>query len=170
MAIKNKETKEDVTKFLDEFLLTGSEKDFAHDALNKFLDRVRKNIDENDFNASGNLRQSLSVLPTRREGDRIICTITIEDYWKDLEEGTKPKGFNKANFKALQPKILEWIKNKESLSTIANTEWRKRAFSYLITRSILKKGTIKRFGYKGKPFLTSEIPKLEKDIIKEFEP
>lgn len=174
MAIKNRDTKSDVTKELDE-LLNSVSQDFTQDdnlaiAVNKFLDRVRKNIKEYDLYASGRLYQSLKpVEPFKKKGNITVVEIEAEDYYKDLEEGTKPKGFTKENFKALQPQILEWIKYKETLSSIANTEWRRRAFSYLITRSILRKGTIKRFGYKGKRFLSGEIPQLEKDIIKAVE-
>ena len=35
--------------------------------------------------------------------------------------------------------------------------------------NILKKGTIKRFGYKGKRFMTDEIPYLEEQLTKGFE-
>lgn len=160
--------KDEASKELDKFINNLQGKKEFTDSMNQFLDRVRKNIDEYDFNASGNLRQSLKVLPQKQNPKGVTVRIEIEDYWQDLETGTKPKGFNKENVKKLQPKILQWIRDKESLSSIATTEWRKRAFSFLITRSILKKGTIKRFGYKGKPFLTQEIPQLEKDINNEI--
>jgi hypothetical protein len=42
--------------------------------------------------------------------------------------------------------------------------------SYAIATNILKNGTIKRFGYKGKKFLTIEIPQLEKDIANDYQP
>lgn len=173
MAIKNKETKKAVNKELDDFLNNVTqefaENDKLTDLINDFVKKVKKNLIDNDLYASGKLYQSIAPLPFIKRGDITTIKIEAEDYYKDVEDGTKPKGFSKENFKALQPKILEWINAKDSLSAIANTAWRKRAFSYLITRSILRKGTIKRFGYKGKRFLTDEIPTLEKDLIKLFE-
>lgn len=174
MAIKNIKTKEDVTDAFDVFIKNVNF-EFANDdklvkVVNEFLEKVKNNLKENDLIASGRLYQSLKpALPFKQRKKSVVVEIIAEDYWKDIEEGTKPKGFSAANFKKLQPQILEWIQNKESLSAIANTEWRKRAFSYLITRSILRKGTIKRFGYKGKKFLTDELPELEKNIIKFYE-
>jgi len=90
------------------------------------------------------------------------------DYWEDLENGTKPKGYTKENRKQLQPRILAWINTKDSLLAIANDEKEKKSLSYAIATNILKNGTIKRFNYRGKKFLTDELPQLEKDFIEEF--
>ena len=142
--------------------------DALNDSINKFIKRVKNNVNKFDFVASGNLYQSIKALPTKKRDGLLTARVEIADYWEDLEKGTNPKGFTKENFKNLQPRILQWIRDKESLSAIATTDWRRRAFSYLITRSILRKGTIKRFGYKGKPFLSMELPQLEKDFEVEF--
>ncbi len=140
------------------------------DPVNKFLDRVKKNLQEFGFVASGNMFQSLKALPSTKKGKNISAVnIEAEDYWEDLENGTKPKGYSKEERKKLQPKILEWIKYKPSLQELAGSAEKQRSLSYAIATNILKKGTIKRFGYKGKPFLTMEIPQLKEDIIKQWQ-
>lgn len=161
---------DEISKELDSLIEKAEGKIEFNDSLNKFLDRVRDNLEKFGFNASMRMSQSLKVLPTRKESNKIIASIELEDYWEDLEKGTSAKGFTKEKRNKLQPRILDWINSKEQLQTIANTKEEKRSLSYAIATNILKKGTIKRFGYKGKPFLTSEVPQLEKDIIKEFEP
>lgn len=159
---------------LDNFLadvegkLSG-EQDIYSEKVNDFLKRVKNNLEKYKFNASENLSQSLRALPIKRNQNIVTVSIEIEDYWEDLEKGTQPKGYSKENRKKLQPKILEWISYKPELQSIAGDKKGQRSLSYAIATNILKKGTIKRFGYKGKPFLTEEIPQLEKDITKEFE-
>ena len=162
--------KDEASKELDRLLEKVEGKVEFTGALNEFLNRVRANLEKYGFNASMRMAQSLKALPTRKEPNKIVASIELEDYWEDLEKGTPAKGFTKEKRNKLQPRILEWINNKEQLQSIANTAQEKRALSYAIATNILKKGTIKRFGYKGKPFLTKEIPQLEKDIIKEFQP
>jgi len=140
------------------------------DPVNEFLKRVKRNLEEFGFVASGNMFQSLKALPSTKKGKNISeVNIEAEDYWQDLENGTKPKGFSKEERKKLQPKILEWIKSKPSLQELAGSVEKQRSLSYAIATNILKNGTIKRFGYRGKPFLTQEIPQLKEDIIKQWQ-
>ena len=162
--------KDEVSKELDKLLNSLSDKETLTDPVNNFIKRVLNNLDKFGFVASGNMYQSIKPLPSTVNGNIITIKIEIEDYWKDLEEGTKPKGYSKEKRRALQPRILEWIGSKPALQKIAKTNEGKRSLSYAIATNILKNGTIKRFGYKGKKFLTIEIPQLEKDIAKEFEP
>lgn len=165
-GIKNDE----VSKELDKLLNSLSDKETLTDPVNNFIKRVLNNLDKFGFVASGNMYQSIKPLPSTVNGNIITIKIEIEDYWKDLEEGTKPKGYSKEKRRALQPRILDWISSKPALQKLAKTNEEKRSLSYAIATNILKNGTIKRFGYKGKKFLTIEIPQLEKDIAKEFEP
>lgn len=140
------------------------------DPVNEFLKRVKRNLEEFGFVASGNMFQSLKALPSTKKGKFISeVNIEAEDYWQDLENGTKAKGFSKEERKKLQPKILEWIKSKPSLQELAGSVEKQRSLSYAIATNILKNGTIKRFGYRGKPFLTQEIPQLREDIIKQWQ-
>ena len=160
---------------LDNFLadveskLSG-EQDIYSEKVNDFLKRVKNNLEKYKFNASENLSQSLRALPIKRNQNILTVSIEIEDYWEDLEKGTQPKGYSKENRKKLQPRILDWINYKPALQKIANTQEERRSLSYAIATNILKNGTIKRFGYKGKKFLTIEIPQLEIDIAKDYQP
>lgn len=155
---------------LNELIDTIDDFQVEQDPINKFLDRVKKNLEEFGFVASGNMYQSLKALPSTKKGKFISeVNIEAEDYWQDLENGTKAKGFSKEERKKLQPKILEWIKSKPSLQELAGSVEKQRSLSYAIATNILKNGTIKRFGYKGKPFLTQEIPQLREDIIKQWQ-
>lgn len=155
---------------LDDLIDSIDDFQVEQDPVNKFLDRVKKNLQEFGFVASGNMFQSLKALPSTKKGKNISAiNIEAEDYWEDLENGTKPKGYSKEERKKLQPKILEWIKAKPSLQELAGSAEKQRSLSYAIATNILKKGTIKRFGYKGKPFLTMEIPQLKEDIIKQWQ-
>lgn len=165
MAIDKKQLQalDDLIDSIDDFQV-------EQDPVNKFLDRVKKNLESFGFIASGNMFQSLKALPSTKKGKKISAVnIEAEDYWEDLEKGKKPKGYSKEERKKLQPKILEWIKAKPSLQELAGTAEKQRSLSYAIATNILKKGTIKRFGYKGKPFLTKEIPQLREDIIKQWQ-
>jgi hypothetical protein len=137
-------------------------------SINKFLKRVKKNLEKYEFVASGNIYQSIKALPTKKKESLLTARVEIADYWEDLENGTKPKGYTKENRKQLQPRILAWINTKDSLLAIANDEKEKKSLSYAIATNILKNGTIKRFNYRGKKFLTDELPQLEKDFIEEF--
>lgn len=155
---------------LNELIDTIDDFKVEQDPVNEFLKRVKRNLEEFGFVASGNMFQSLKALPSTKKGKFISeVNIEAEDYWKDLENGTKAKGFSKEERKKLQPKILEWIKSKPSLQELAGSVEKQRSLSYAIATNILKNGTIKRFGYRGKPFLTQEIPQLREDIIKQWQ-
>lgn len=166
---------EKAVKELDNFInevsdkLTGKNKDPVVKAIDTWIKKVKQNLIDNDLRASERLLQSIATDEIRYTGSAIQIDISIEDYWKEVEEGTKPKGFTKENLKKLQPKIRLWISEKPTLQAIAGDKANQRSLSYAIATNILKKGTIKRFGYKGKKFITSEIPYLQELIIKAFE-
>ena len=162
--------KDEASKVLDDFINKVEKAGTVDQSVLKFIQRVKDNILEFQFDASGNLMQSITPRPSVRNGNIVKIIIEIEDYWKDLEDGTKPKGYSKEKRKTLQPKILDWITSKPALQKIAKTQDERRSLSYAIATNILKNGTIKRFGYKGKKFLTIEIPQLEKDIANDYQP
>jgi len=92
----------------------------------------------------------------------------MEDYWKDVDEGTNPIGYTKENRKKLQPKIYDWIQNKPQLQAQVEAS-KRRSLSYAIATNILRRGTIKRFNYSGSRFLSREIETFENNLIKAFE-
>lgn len=136
--------------------------------IQEFINKVKGNLRDNNLVASGKLEASIQPLPIEKEPGILKIKVELEDYWKKIEQGTKPLGFTKENRKKLQPKIAEWIKNKPSLQAKVAAEDR-RSLSYAIATNILKKGTIKRFNYKGYPFLTKELDTFKKKILKAYE-
>ncbi len=68
-------------------------------SINKFLKRVKKNLEKYEFVASGNIYQSIKALPTKKKESLLTARVEIADYWEDLENGTKPKGYTKENRK-----------------------------------------------------------------------
>lgn len=138
-------------------------------AVRAFIKKLKDQLTRDKTEASGQLSASIVPLPTEIQPGVVKIKIALEDYWKDIDEGTKPLGFSKENRKKLQPDILWWIANKPALQQIANTKAKQRSLSYAIATNILKKGTIKRFGYKGTGFVTNNMDKFKEDIIKAFE-
>lgn len=159
---------------LDELLKTFDKKmsDLEHLTSNEidvviqqFIGDVKMNLQNNDLNASGQLSASIHPLPTITANGVAKIRIELNEYWKDIDEGTKPKGVTKENVARLLPRIKEWIGNKESVQRLSNIK-KRDTLAYLITKAILKRGTIKKFGYKGSKFLSSELPGFKENLAK----
>ncbi len=97
---------------------------------------------------------------------------TAEDYAKYADEGRrggKPPPFNA---------ILKWVQKKGLvMKPKGKGKWRNNAqmhksLAYLIQQSIKKKGTIKRFGYKGSNFwgevFTEDLRKELTDDLRKY--
>lgn len=134
--------------------------------LQGFIDRLRANLEKDDLNASYSLSQSIDPLPTQYSNGVVKIRVEMNDYWRDVDEGAKPKPLTKANLSDLTFKISKWVLLKPTLSEMAK---KKKSLSYLIAKSILRKGTIKRFGYKGSGFLTKELPGFKESIVRVME-
>ena len=134
----------------------------------QFMGKVVQNIYELDLDASGSLASSLEALPVQTSNGVMKFRVKINDYWKDVDEGTKPKGATKENIAKLLPQIVKWIGSKPSVQQLSKVK-KRETLAYLITRAILKKGTIKKFGYKGSKFLYSELPGFKENILKVLE-
>ena len=162
------------SKELDEFFnnlqdnIENVEPDNLQLVINEFIKKLQKNLRDKDLEASGKLIASIQPLPIQQEPGLLKIKIELEDYWRQVEEGTKPLGYTKENRKKLQPKILRWIKEKPSLQSKVEAS-KRLSLSYAIATNILKKGTIKRFNYKGFPFLTKELDTFKKQILKAYE-
>lgn len=87
------------------------------------------------------------------------------DVGKYIDQGTKPSK-HKHPSKKMVDSVASWISSINSLSNIANGNKGKRYLAYAIATNILKKGIIKRFGYKGSKWYTdiagANNEKLEK--------
>jgi len=162
------------SKALDDFFnnlqdnIENVEPDNLQIVIQDFIKKVQKNLKDKDLEASGKLSASIQPLPIEQEPGLLKIKIELEDYWRQVEEGTKPLGYTKENRKKLQPKILRWIKEKPSLQSKVEAS-KRLSLSYAIATNILKKGTIKRFNYKGYPFLTKELDTFKKKILKAYE-
>lgn len=119
--------------------------------INEFTDTLKSVISSNDSNASGTLSKSIKGI-VKMNDKYLTVSISLEDYWKYIEYGTKP------HFPPVD-KIREWIRVKPVLprplaSGKLPTE---NQLAFLIGRKISK------FGTKPKPFLNNT--KEEFDLV-----
>ena len=132
-----------VTKQLDDFL----DKLDSIDS-RKFADKSDGEIEQLLFDLNKELGTTLIL----EYGNGVVkIAIGLDKHWKDVDQGQKPKGYSKEEVRKLQPKIFNWIQEKSltsnRLAKIADEKTLKRSLSFAIATNILKKGTIKRFGY-----------------------
>lgn len=130
------------------------------------IDALRKELKEDDTVASGKLRASIHPV-IKVFGNRFEMQFVMEDYWKSVDEGTKP------GTKPDIGKILKWMSNKRigpktltgKKSARAKAKDRRLALAERIANAIYKRGTIKRFGYKGSGFVTDYTKTLEQRMV-----
>lgn len=117
--------------------------------------------------ASRKLTQSIQA-PVKIFGNKYVMEITMEDYWKSVDQGTKPGTRPDVN------KILRWMQHKrivpkptKSGLTKPRSKFGKKIFkdrrlalAQRIANAIYRRGTIKRFGYKGSGFATDYMKTL----------
>ncbi len=132
------------------------------------VDALRKEVTRDDTRASGKLLASISPKISIL-GDKFVLEINMEDYWKSVDEGTKPGVKPDVN------KILKWMRHKGIVPAPTKTSLtagrtkrgkkifkdRRLALAERIAFAIQRKGTIKRFGYKGSGFVTEYLSTLE---------
>lgn len=115
------------------------------DITNDFVVELKNKLKANDSYASGDLVNSIRGL-VKQNGKYVVISIQLEDYWKYIENGTKP------HFPPVDA-IKKWISVKPVLprplkSGKLPTD---NQLAYLIGRKISKVGT------KAKPFLKPTI-------------
>lgn len=111
------------------------------DITERFCQELKNKIDSNNSNASGELSKSIKGI-VKQNGKYIVISISLEDYWKYIEYGTKP------HFPPIDA-IKKWISVKPVLPRpLKNGKLpTENQLAYLIGRKISKVGT------KAKPFL-----------------
>lgn len=128
------------------------------------VDAIKKNIKSDETLASGKLLASVQA-PVKIFGTKFVIEINMEDYWKNVDEGQKP------GTKPDVQKILKWMRHKGIQPKPSKTSFskprsskakkvfkdRRLALAERISNAIYRKGTIKRFGYKGTDFLSDSI-------------
>lgn len=115
------------------------------DITNDFVLELKNRLTANDSSASGNLAKSIKGV-VKQNGMYVVISISLEDYWKYVENGTKP------HWPPISV-IKRWISVKPVLprplkSGKLPTD---NQLAYLIGRKISKVGT------KAKPFLKPTI-------------
>ena len=126
------------------------------------IEALRKELKQDDTHASGKLMASIRP-EAKVFGNRFEMQFLMEDYWENVDKGQKP------GTKPSIDKILKWMGNKRigpktltgKRSLRAKNKDRRLAMAERIAEAIKRKGTIKRFGYKGSGFVTDYTKTLE---------
>lgn len=112
--------------------------------LQQFIQAVREDLEQQNINASSKLSKSLKSV-VKQKGKWIEISISLEDYWKYIEYGTRP------HFPPIQA-IRKWIDVKPILPRPMKGKLPTRdQLAFLIARKISKVGT------RPKPFLNKTI-------------
>lgn len=112
--------------------------------LQQFIQAVREDLAQQNINASSKLSKSLKSV-VKQKGKWIEISISLEDYWKYIEYGTRP------HFPPIQA-IRKWIDVKPVLPRPMKGKLPTRdQLAFLIARKISKVGT------RPKPFLNKTI-------------
>lgn len=115
------------------------------DITNNFVVDLKNKLKANDSYASGDLVNSIRGV-VKQNGKYIVISIQLEDYWKYIENGTKP------HWPPIS-EIRKWISVKPVLPRpLPNGKLpTANQLAFLIARKISKVGT------KAKPFLSNTI-------------
>lgn len=134
---------------------------FAKDLISKYKD----NLAANDHIASGNLANNINFNVNMGDNSATI-EITLEDYWKYVENGRKSGRFPPID------NILQWIRVKNILPTEINGKLpTEKQLAYLIGRKIAEEGTKGTEDYKqAKDYIESIfIDRLRIALMKDFD-
>ena len=102
---------------------------------NVIAEQYKSNLKANGHNATGKLINSITSHITVN-GNEYAIELTLEDYYKYVEEGRRPGKFPPVD------KILQWIKVKHILPTPINGKLpTEKQLAFLISRKIAEKGT-----------------------------
>lgn len=111
------------------------------DITNTFCNELKNTLKDNNTNSSNKLSNSIKGL-VKQNGKYIVISISLEDYWKYIENGTKPHFPPIDSIKkwiSVKPVLPRPLKNGKLPTT--------NQLAYLIGRKISKVGT------KAQPFL-----------------
>lgn len=131
----------------------------------RLIEELRKDIEEKKLTGTRNLTQSIDSSRAVEVADGVSVTIDMNKYWPYVEDG-RGKG-NRPPIASIE----EWISAKgiqvrqsakESTQSVLE---RRRSLAYAIASKIAKRGTIKRFGYKGGNFIKDVLTPDNIDII-----
>lgn len=119
------------------------------DITNTFCNELKNTLKDNNTNSSNKLSNSIKGL-VKQNGKYIVISISLEDYWKYIENGTKPHFPPIDSIKkwiSVKPVLPRPLKNGKLPTT--------NQLAYLIGRKISKVGT------KAQPFLKPTITSFD---------
>ena len=135
---------------------------------NDIVEDIRQSLEDKEFNTSGQLYASIKPFSSQSANNFYKLEVKMADHWEAAETG-RPKG-------GMPPieNIMEWITQRGIKVRTSRSQSRqsvlqkKRSMAWAIAKGgeakdgsgivgIAKRGTIKRFGYKGSKFLTSVV-------------
>lgn len=119
------------------------------DITNTFCNELKNTLKDNNTNSSNKLSNSIKGL-VKQNGKYIVISISLEDYWKYIENGTKPHFPPIDSIKkwiSVKPVLPRPLKNGKLPTT--------NQLAYLIGRKISKVGT------KAQPFLKPTLTSFD---------
>ncbi len=152
------------TNLLEEILLGVAE---------KLTDALREDILKKNVKASGNLIQSFDASNVYKIADGVTAEIRAADYWYYVDQGrgATKKGHQGGLF--LWQSIQDWLLQK-GIATPPDfkkegdsVDDARENFARVIAKKIHRKGTIKRFGYKGANFVRDVLNQQSINAIAE---
>lgn len=139
----------------------------------ELTDALREDILKKNVKASGNLIQSFDASNVYKVADGVTAEIRAADYWYYVDQGrgATKKGHQGGLF--LWQRIDEWLLQK-GIATPPDfkkegdsVDDARENFARVIAKKIHRKGTIKRFGYKGANFVADVLNQQSINAIAE---
>lgn len=116
---------------------------------------IRKSIEDKGLDASGELKSKVHPYQSVSSNNHYKLEVKMLDYWEAAETGRRPGKMPPVE------NIMRWIADKKLISKRTtkggSTIKANRKMAWAIAKNIAKKGTIKRFNYKGSKFLTDVV-------------
>ena len=153
------------TNLLEEILIGVAE---------KLTDALREDILKKNVKASGNLIQSFDASNVYKVADGVTAEIRAADYWYYVDQGrgATKKGHTPGTL-FLWERIDDWL-GRKGIATPPDfkkegdsVDDARENFARVIAKKIHRKGTIKRFGYKGANFVADVLNQQSINAIAE---
>ncbi len=140
----------------------------------ELTDALREDILKKKVKASGNLIQSFDASNVYKVADGVTAEIRAADYWYYVDQGrgATKKGHTPGTL-FLWQRIDEWLLQKgiatppDFKKEDDSVKDARENFARVIAKKIHRKGTIKRFGYKGANFVRDVLNQQSINAIAE---
>lgn len=152
-----------------ELFTQGLEPESINDVLRiweqKFIEKLRKSLDDNDRVSTGTLQSSI-IGEIKLAPSYAQIKIKANKYWENVDEG-------RAAGKKAPPlsAMLEFIKNRgikpKNLNKVKNKDLAYKSLAYVLAQGIKKKG-IKPTNFVSDAITKQDIADFKKDIAKAF--